>query len=114
MTEIEKRILTRSGWDDVTKLGLMVFDVKTSKGFNIAHIISEVSSEEIKVKYSYPNINGENISISFNREKQALNKIGTDTEILKNNSLSDFLTMVSILTKKSKGVYTSPAKVLKA
>lgn len=113
MTEIEKIILSKSGWKNFDNFGLMVFDIKTPKGKEVAHITSEYSTEEIFINYSYPSINGNKINISFNRVTQQLNEKKTDKEIFNASDISDFLLMIDTIIKKSKGIYLAPGKGLK-
>lgn len=114
MTEIEKIILEKTGWHNSDNFGLMVFDIKTPKGKEIAHIISEFSHEEIKIRYAFPNIKGEKINVSFNRSTQQLNEKKTDKEIFENSDLSDFLVMIDTLVKKSNGMYYEKIKTVKS
>lgn len=58
MTEIEKIILSRTGWENFDNFGLMVFDIKSSKGKEVAHIMSKYSNDEILIRYAFPNIKG--------------------------------------------------------
>lgn len=113
MTEIEKIILNQSGWQNFDNFGLMVFDIKTPKGKEIAHIMSEFTSDEILIRYAFPNIKGSKISVSFNRKTQQLNEKKTDKEIFVASDISDFLVMVNTLVRKSKGMYVAPTKTLK-
>lgn len=113
MTEIEKIILSRTGWENFDNFGLMVFDIKSSKGKEVAHIMSEYSNDEILIRYAFPNIKGKKISVSFNRNTQQLNQTKTDKEIFATSDISDFLMMVNTLIKKSKGMYVAPTKTLK-
>lgn len=113
MTEIEKIILSKSGWKSFDNFGLMVFDIKTPKGKEVAHIMSEYSSDEIFIRYAFPNINGNKINISFNRITQQLNEKKTDKEIFNASDISDFLLIIDTIIKKSKGMYVAPSKSLK-
>lgn len=113
MTEIEKNILSRTGWKNFDNFGIMVFDIKTDKGKDVAHVMSEYSHDEILIRYSCPNIKGEKISVSFNRLTQQLNQAKTDKEIFDSSDISDFITMINTLIKKSKGMYVAPIKTLK-
>lgn len=112
MTEIEKIILSKSGWDNFDNFGLMVFEVKTSKGKEMAHVMSQFNNDEILIRYAIPNIKGKKISVSFNRTTQQLNANKTDKEIFDKSDISDFLMMVDTMIKKSKGMYVAPTKVM--
>lgn len=112
MTEIEKVILSKSGWDNFDNFGLMVFEVKTSKGKDVAHIMSQFTNEEILIRYSVPDINGKKITVSFNRATQQLNKNKTDREIFEKSDISDFLMMMHTMIKKSKGMYVAPTRLV--
>lgn len=111
MTEIEKVILSKSGWDNFDNFGLMVFEVKTSKGKDLAHVMSQFTNEEILIRYAIPNIKGKKITVSFNRETQQLNKTKTDKDIFERSDISDFLMMVHTMIKKSKGMYVAPTRL---
>lgn len=113
MTEIEEIILSKSGWENFDSFGLMIFDIKTTKGKEVAHVMSEYSPEEIVIRYAFPNIKGNKISIAFNRATQQLNERKTDKEIFAQADISDFLLMIDTLVKKSKGLYIAPNKTLK-
>lgn len=113
MTELEKIILIKSGWENFDNFGLMVFDIKTPKGKEVAHVMSQYSPEEILIRYAFPNIKGNKISICFNRSTQQLNEKKTDKQLFAASDISDFLMMVDTLVKKSKGVYVAPSKTLK-
>lgn len=112
MTEIEKIILSKSGWDNFDNFGLMVFEVKTSKGKELAHVMSQFSNEEILIRYAIPNIKGKKVTVSFNRATQQLNANKTDKEIFAKSDISDFLMMVNTMIKKSKGMYVAPTKLV--